>query len=713
MRRAIENVGGRGWRRLGRLAAAIILCALLTAMPGSMAEAAAAPSPSAAGGMDNAMSSSGWLQQVFIQLEDEATSDVGMLPDTPGAIAREWRTFDRHGSALGALGNVGWVALLTALAVLAETATARGLTRRLRRRLRVRPEGPSVGDLLRLAVCDAVGFAVFVAVFVHGRHWLTNAGVAVALIVFASEALIRWRLAVVFVGVILRPADPSARLIGIDDREAHRLARFISAAILAIVLLVGFGRYGLMGEAGGAPHVVALIVNVLTCGLMAFVVLRAGAAVEALIRGHSEGLLGAFRAAIARAWLAIGLTLVAGLFVFFIFGLSLGLLSYFYGVTSTLGLWLVLLVLDRLTEIGWRNSERAAAASATQADRLVGQGLKRIVRAVALLVAAVLLGSIWSDAIEPHTAAAGRALRATIAASLTLFVAYVAWVLIRVAIDRHLQGVLTGPKVPGAADEEAEGGPGSRLQTILPMLRLMIGVLIAVVAALVVLSRLGIDTAPLIAGAGVFGLAISFGAQSLVRDIISGLFFLWDDAFRIGEYIVADHLMGTVEALGIRSVKVRHHNGPLHTIPYGQLGAVTNMSRDFATTKFNLRLERGVDLEQVRRAAKKIGIALQEEPAIAAEVILPLKMQGIAEITDTAVVVRFKFTVRPGKPSWVQREYVKRMYLAFAEQGIKFASGALTLRTFEGGAPEGETAAPEAAPPQPAAAMLAAPSRVA
>jgi moderate conductance mechanosensitive channel len=713
MRRVIENFGGRDRCRLAVLAAAIILCATLTATPRGAAQSAAASSP-AAGGMDSAMGSSGWMQQVFIELEGEATSDVGMLPETPGAIAREWRTFDKNGSALGALANFGWVALLAYFALLAEAATARGLTRRLRRRLRVRPEGPSVGDLFRLAACDAVGFAVFVAVFVHGRHWLMNTGVTIALLVLTSNVVIRWRLAVVFVGVILRPADATARLVDIDDREAHRLARFLSAAVLIITMLVGFGRYGLLDEDSGAPHVVALIVNVLTCGLMGLVLLRSRTAVEGLIRGHIGGLIGSIRAAIASAFLPLGLALIAGLFVFFIFGLSLGLLSYYYGVTSTLGLFLVMNVLERLTEIGWRNSERAAANAQSQADRLVARSLQRILRAAALLVAAVLLGWIWTDALQLHSGAAGRAMHATIAASLTLFVAYVAWELIRMAIDRHLQGVLTGPKLPGAAaDEEAESGPGSRLQTILPMLRLIIGALIAVVAALVVLSRLGIDTAPLIAGAGVFGLAISFGAQSLVRDIISGLFYLWDDAFRIGEYIDTGRLRGTVEALGIRSVKVRHHNGPLHTIPYGQLGSVTNQSRDFTTTKFNLRLERGVDIEQVRRIAKRIGIAMQQEPAIAAEVILPLKMQGIAEITDSAVVVRFKFTVRPGKPSWVQREYVKRMYSVFAEAGIEFATGTLTLRTVDGGASEGETAAPSAPTAQPAAAILAAASRVA
>src|SRR5205823_10191649 len=116
-----------------------------------------------------------------------------------------------------------------------------------------------------------------------------------------------------------------------------------------------------------------------------------------------------------------------------------------------------------------------------------------------------------------------------------------------------------------------------------------LGTIVAVLAILIVLSRGGVDTAPLIAGAGVFGLALSFGSQSLVRDIISGLFYMWDDAFRVGEYIDTGRLKGTVETLGIRSLKPRHHNGPLHTIPSGRRGSVTNQSRDYATIKFNLR----------------------------------------------------------------------------------------------------------------------------
>jgi moderate conductance mechanosensitive channel len=369
-----------------------------------------------------------------------------------------------------------------------------------------------------------------------------------------------------------------------------------------------------------------------------------------------------------------------GLFLFFVFGLSLGLLSYYYGATWTVAVLFALLVLERLIDKGWHEADQAVDYRWAGTDTLVAYSMHRILQVLVPLMAVLALVWIWLDAIELPEAQETRALHSTMAALATLLIAYVAWVLCQLAIDRNLQDVGAGPKLPGT-DDDSESAPGSRLQTMLPLLRAAFGILVAVIAALIVLSRLGIDTAPLIAGAGVFGLAISFGSQSLVRDIISGLFYMWDDAFRVGEYIDTGRLKGTVEKLGIRSLKLRHHNGPLHTIPYGQLGAVTNLSRDFATIKFNLKLEPGTDVELVRRTAKQIGLTMQQDPEIAAEVMLPLKLQGIAEITENAVVARFKFTARPVKPSWVQREYLKRMYQVFAEKGITFASGALTLQT--------------------------------
>ena len=670
----LTYIGVASWACTG-LAMLLLLFAFT---PARAVEAPPAPPPA----MDTAMGSAGWLQETVIKLENEAIDDVGMLPEAPGALAREWRSFDRQGSAVGALFDLGWVALAVCLALAVQSLVRRALSARLRRLLRMRPDRPTLGMLLQLLLCDLGGLGVFCIAFIWSRHWLMAAGVAVTLIIFSVNVLIRWRVWALMIDIVLRPTEPAARLVDLSDDEARRLARFLSAMILAITALVGFARYyALMDVDSGASHVLGLLADIIVCGLFATIVFRARSAAEALIRGRASGsIIAALRAAVARAWLAIGLSAVAALFLFFVFGLSLGLLSYYYGAVSTVGVLFVLLIFQRLTERGWHDADSHGDNPLTGTDQLVARSMHHVLRMLVAMGAVLALIWIWTEAIELAPAEETRALHSAMAALATLLIAYVSWVLCRLTIDRHLQGVSVGPKLPGS-DDDSEAAPGSRLQTMLPLLRAAFGIVIAVIAALIVLSRLGLDTAPLIAGAGVFGLAISFGSQSLVRDIISGLFYMWDDAFRVGEYLDTVRLKGTVEKLGIRSLKLRHHNGPLHTIPYGQLGAVTNLSRDFATTKFNLRLEPGTDVELVRRTAKQIGLAMQLDDEIAAEVILPLKMQGIAEITENAVVFRFKFTARPVKPSWVQREYLKQMYLVFAEKGLRFATGALTLQT--------------------------------
>jgi moderate conductance mechanosensitive channel len=687
MRLTMDRARGRSALRAGCSGLVFLFCLLLSVAPATGADAPAATPPA----MDNMMSSQGWLQQTVIQLEDEAINDVRMLPETPDALAREWRSFDRQGSAVGALVNLGWVAIAACLALLAQSLVRRVLSIRIRRVLRLRPEEPSLGLLLQLLLCDFAGLSVFSGVLIYSRHWLMNAGVAVSLIIFSANVLIRWRVWTMTLGIVLRPEEPAARLIDLSDGEARRLAWFLSAMLLMVITLVGFVRYyALMDQDSGASHVLGLLVSIIVCGLYALIVFRARTAAEALIRGRATNtIVAALRAAIARAWLTISLTAIVALFLFFVFGLSLGLLSYYYGATWTVAVLFVLLVLERLIDRGWHASDQAVDYRWAGTDTLVAFSMHRILQVLIPLMAVLALVWIWLDAIELPEAVETRVLHSTMVALVTLLIAYVAWVLCQLAIDRNLQGVGAGPKLPGA-DDDSESAPGSRLQTMLPLLRAAFGILVAVIAALIVLSRLGIDTAPLIAGAGVFGLAISFGSQSMVRDIISGLFYMSDDAFRVGEYIDTGRLKGTVEKLGIRSLKLRHHNGPLHTIPYGQLGAVTNLSRDFATIKFNLKLEPGTDIELVRRTTKQIGLAMQQDPEISAEVMLPLKLQGIAEITENAVVARFKFTARPVKPSWVQREYLKRIYQAFTEKGISFASGALTLQT----APHRPVAAP-------------------
>src|SRR5439155_15710578 len=183
------------------------------------------PAPTDTAVAASAMPAAGWLEHTIMRLEHEAGSDISMLPDTPSALAREWRSFDRDGSALGALVNLGWVVLAACVALLAEKVAAWVLSWRACRRLRARVAGPTVLDLLLLLLADFGGIGVLAGIFIYSRHWLIDAGVPMNLVLLSASILIRWRAIMLIPRVVLRPQEPTARLIELPDGEARRLTR--------------------------------------------------------------------------------------------------------------------------------------------------------------------------------------------------------------------------------------------------------------------------------------------------------------------------------------------------------------------------------------------------------------------------------------------------------------------------------------------------------
>ena len=190
---------------------------------------------------------------------------------------------------------------------------------------------------------------------------------------------------------------------------------------------------------------------------------------------------------------------------------------------------------------------------------------------------------------------------------------------------------------------------------------------------LLALSNIGVDTTPLLAGAGIVGLAIGFGAQKLVTDVVSGVFFLVDDAFRTGEYVEVEGTMGTVEKISIRSMQLRHHKGPVHTIPYGEIPKITNFSRDWVIMKLRFTVPFNSDPNKIKKIFKKIGQEMLELPEFEGDFLQPFKSQGVLEIDDVGMVIRGKFMAKPGKQFMIRKEIFNRVNKAFEEHGIEFA----------------------------------------
>jgi small-conductance mechanosensitive channel len=295
---------------------------------------------------------------------------------------------------------------------------------------------------------------------------------------------------------------------------------------------------------------------------------------------------------------------------------------------------------------------------------------ERGARAVLIIAAAVLLARAWGIDFASLTATdtvATRLLRGAISAVVIILVADIAWRIIRELIDRKLGE--RADASPGTAEARAR----SRMHTLLPILRNVLFVVLITMAVLMVLSAMGVEIGPLIAGAGVAGVAIGFGAQTLVKDIISGVFYLLDDAFRVGEYIQSGSYKGTVESFSLRSVKLRHHRGPLYTVPFGELGAVQNMSRDWVIDKMMVGITYDSDLDKARKIIKQIGKELAADPEFAPHIIEPLKMQGVEQFGDYAIQIRMKMMTKPNEQFTIRRKALAMIKKAFDANGIHFA----------------------------------------
>ena len=293
------------------------------------------------------------------------------------------------------------------------------------------------------------------------------------------------------------------------------------------------------------------------------------------------------------------------------------------------------------------------------------------------LRAVLIFGSVlivaWGWGLEIGDTSGNRDLASRVLTSLvSLLTVYLIgdllWQIVRTAIDTTLDNM---PDLgePGMKETVRQ----AKLRTILPIIRNASMILLLTLAVMMGLSALGVEIGPLIASAGIVGVAVGFGSQALVKDVISGMFYLLDDAFRIGEYIEAGKFKGTVESFSLRSVRLRHHRGPIYTIPFGDLGAVQNLSRDYVIDKLTFQVTYDTDLELARKLIKKVGQELAENPEIGPNIIAPLKMQRVNNFGEYGIEIMTKMTCVPGGQWEVRPKIYLLIKKLFEENGIEFA----------------------------------------
>ena len=483
-------------------------------------------------------------------------------------------------------------------------------------------------------------------------------------------ALLTWRTYNLVFRAWLRPSTPEGRIAPVDDAAARGLLVGLNL-IVVLPLLAGQARR-LLITAGATPELVSaaliLYVPLVACGLLWVVWHWRAAMAQWLTNMVPANKLGVrLKLDLAGHWWIFGLVF---------YGL-LGLVAIYAALgetaTASRGLTTIesALILLLLFETLMHRLTRHIVTELPMAGEVVADCLRLVARLYVLILMADALmvrtlGAFTAEEWLPHD-------RGAKIAALSAVAIYAFWRFLKFRMDSYIVANPL-PSADVAADNEDEVRvAASRLRTLMPLLRVVSGATIVVVGGLLVLSQLGINITPLIAGASVFGLAVSFGSQSLVRDIVSGVFFLAEDSFRIGEYVDCSKVKGTVEGFSVRSLKLRHQNGQLHIVPFGQVGHITNFSRDWTVLKFNLAFAPGTDVELLRKTVKKIGVDMMAEPQFKPIIMQPLKMQGVVDIKDSQVIVRFKVMTRPKNPSLVQRTAIRRMYDTLPGLGIRFA----------------------------------------
>ncbi len=482
------------------------------------------------------------------------------------------------------------------------------------------------------------------------------------------------RLAWIGVSVLLAPGCGRLRLVPADPRNVRWL-------VLTVLSVAGLGAIGLfvpavLDKVDGAPH---------AAGALRFAAVALACLILVFAAFRFLGEAGAPHAAPARRLPKFPRAIVVAVMVVAVFVLWLLASGTASAIAAVFAVVIVIqMKMRELVFFFWRDLIDGAVPDATD------EGVEPAVRADPTLLPSIVLSTARFVVVLLGLGACAVALHAPMSelaasqnfvvrlgfqllgvAALALF-ANVVWILVRTTIDYRLRRI-------GPHDPHAPANANARLLTLLPLLRTTAAVLLGVLLVLSSLWALGIEITPLLAGAGVIGLAVGFGAQALVRDVIAGIFFLAEDVFRVGEYVESGTTTkGTVERITLRTVALRHHNGPLHFVPYGSLGTVRNNSRDWVIEKFNIPLPIDVDSEKIRKLIKRIGQEMLQDPEVGPMLREPLKSK-LARIDPGVKIFRCKFQTAPGNQFDVRAQAFKRIETELRALGIPFAGGSQTV----------------------------------
>ena len=524
------------------------------------------------------------------------------------------------------------------------------------------------------------------------------------------EAYVFCRVVLCVMRMLVAPRQPRLRLIQVSNAGAF----FAVRTVLVVVAIGAFGnalgRVGLMlGMYPSAElawlKLVALVAHV----ILIAAVLRVRVPVARRLRAPPgrTGVIAVVRNRFAARWHLIAIFWLVASWLVWAVELQDGLtrLAEFFLVTMgvLIGARLVAIVLlggvDRLFRPGpdalhgYPGLEERASFYYPIARRLISL-LVATLTVLALLEAWGFAPLEWLGSSR----LGGQVLSALGLSLLTILLAVLAWEATNAGIERHLAR-LSQEETPGRA---------ARLRTLLPFLRTTLLVSILIVVMLTVLSQIGVNIAPLLAGAGVIGIAVGFGSQKLVQDLITGLFLLLENAMQVGDWVTVAGLSGTVEALSIRTIRLRAGDGSIHIIPFSSVTTVNNTNRDFAYAAVSVGVAYKEDTDRVGEELGNIVAAMRADPLFRNQILSDFSLWGVDQLGDFAVTIKGQVQTTAAGRWPVQREINRRIKRRFEALGIEIPFPVHTVLLGDA-APPGPSAPHAATAPPPRRTDLASP----
>ena len=614
------------------------------------------------------------LQQLSDQVSvagSRLVQSVETLTTLPGAVVKLFKglnSTEERGIWLGAIFKI--------LAVLLAGYLTEILIRRLVKRPREAIESTDretfwsrlplqIGRFLLELIGIVAAVTVAYALLSATDPGNTTRVIAIALI--NATALVR--LISALMRVALSPRVNKIRLVPVSDETANYWSVWIRR--LSVFSVYGYIALETGYLLGFQPELYNVLSSILGLGvlLMLIVLVQQNRRLVAkLISGHNhDSAASLFRKRIGELWNVATIVYLVLVFAVWISDKPGSFLVVVKGSLATIiiivGAIILGTIVNRLVDRSFRLSDELRTRFPyleARTNRFVPK-IKTIITTLVSLIAVLSILNSWGINVTKWFESELGALITEKVGSIVfiIFIAVAIWEIVSSLIEHTIHR------------SQSSTERSARLETLLPLARKTLLVVLSVMVTLTVLSELGLNIGPLLAGAGVVGLAIGFGAQSLVKDIITGIFILIEDSISVGDFVDVGGPNGTVESLSIRTLRLRDIEGNVSTIPFSSVNTVLNYTRDYGISLLEIGIAYREDVDQVIEVLKRLGEEMMEDEGLAKDILEPLVVQGIHRLDDSAVTLRARIKTTAGMQWAMRREFFKRMKKRFDELEIE------------------------------------------